>query len=144
MPPASGQLPLTTIGERVNKIPAGARNIREESLSQNYERMWSGLIWGYSDPSDLRASPVALGGEAMRDSYDGDDSSHHNMCCKHVPFHTDTCKMFFTLERGWVVGTDFLPVIIILWPEIQFLLQYCWWAQAEIDLNWRKSCSGGK
>lgn len=45
MPPASGQLPLTTIGERVNKIPAGSRNIREESRSQ---------LWTHVIGADLR------------------------------------------------------------------------------------------
>lgn len=104
-----------------------------------------GRFEGYSDPSDLGATRVALGEDAMRDSYAGADCPYGNMRCKHnaIPYRhlLDVASL---MERGWVAGTDFQFVIIILWPEIQFMPQYCWWAQAEMDLNGRKSCSGGK
>lgn len=42
-----------------------------------------GRFEGYSDPSDLGATRVALGDDAMRDSYAGADSPYGNMRCKH-------------------------------------------------------------
>lgn len=147
MPPV-GRSALPTIINMV-KIPAQSGTIKEERLSQSEEGMWLGLIWrlqrspGFGSRFAWLYERTRL---AVRDSYDAADAPYHNMCCKHNAIcSTPTpARCRFTLERGWAVGTDFRFVIIILWPGIQFILQYCWWAWAEIDLNWRKSWSSGK
>lgn len=85
------------------------------------------------------------------DSCDGVDVLYHNMCCKHNAICStstlcDATRCYSTLECRSVATTDFQSMVIILWPGIQFVLQYCRWVWAEIDLKreilsqWEMNC----
>ena len=141
MPPA-GQSALTTIVNRVNKIPARTGTIKEEKLSKSEKGMWLGLIWRLQRSPRFGSSVAWLYERrtrlAVRDSYAAADAPYHNMCCKHNAICSTPTTGRSCLGRGWVVGTDFRSVIIILCHGIQFILQYCWLVWAEIDSNWRK------
>ena len=56
----------------------------------------------------------------------------HNAICS-TPALCDAARCSSTLQCRTVVRTDFQSILIILWPGIQFKLQYRWWVWTEID-----------
>lgn len=73
-------------------------------------------------------------------SYDEVDVLYHNMCWNimlFVPHQHSAMRQDVTplSSAMLLLGRIFQSILIILWPGIQFMLQYCRWVWTGIDLK---------